>query len=302
MKRWLVVVVAMLACVGCASVPRTATYQTQQWKEVEEPTPSVTRIIQADIPQVFPRAKKGRKYLNIGHNPVNPNRALAPGEVEFILPVDAYVETIDRDGKHVRGWLRAGERVIGVPTNNPYYYKAIWIRRCGNDLFNEEKIAILIRVRREVVSQETAKQWKQVPVATLPPVQPVAMVAAAPVVCREKSDKINATGSAIGGFTGSLISGGNPLGTGLGAFTGWLLTDFGQSVYNFFWEDESADCIIDISGKTVLKAGVAGGVAAGVQAIIGGGSSSGGSSSGTPPATGRSMPGNAGGGRSFPGN
>lgn len=161
MRKWIVLAMAALVCTGCASVPRTTTYQTMEWREVEESTPSATRVVQADIPQVFPGAKKGRKYLNIGYNPVNPNRVLTAGEVEFILPADAYVTTIDRNNKRSSGWLLAGERVIGTPTTNPDFYKAIWIRRCGNPILNEDRLAIFIRVRQEVAASRPTKRWVQ---------------------------------------------------------------------------------------------------------------------------------------------
>lgn len=189
MKRFsLLVALMLLMCGGCASVPRTTSYQTTEWKEIEESSPSATRVVQADIPSVFPGAQKGRKYLNIGYNPVNPNRALAADEVEFILPRDVYVKTLDRNNRQSAGWLLAGERVIGVPTSNPEYYKATWIRRCGNPILNEDQIAIFIRVRRDSVAQQPTKRWVQVPVTHT-----------RELTCRERK---SGWGSVIGGALG----------------------------------------------------------------------------------------------------
>ena len=257
MKRLLLLAGALLLLAGCASIPKTTTYQVAEWQQVEEPQPALqkvvvdtateeeievaqpprTVVVQADIPQKFPGAKKGRKYLNIGYKPVNPNRALAPGEVEFILPVDTYVETIDRDGKHVRGWLLAGERVIGVSSSDPDLYKAIWIRRCGNDLFNEEKIAIFIRVKKEVVAQppvkvKRPKVQQRVETVSQPPIKrwvPVAVTKTRELTCRERKAEVSwwrkglsyvVTG--VVGTGGALIGGkvGGPYGTKIGAGIG----------------------------------------------------------------------------------
>ncbi len=159
MRNRIFAVLVMLVCSGCAS-HRMMTYQTTVMEEVEETRPSKEVVVQADIPQRFPGAKKGRKYLNIGFNPVNPNRVLTGEEIEFILPMDADVITIDRNNRRSRGWLLAGERVIGIPTNNPDYYKAVWIRRCGNPILNDDRIAIFIRVRRETVAQPSVKTYR----------------------------------------------------------------------------------------------------------------------------------------------
>lgn len=254
MKGLVVIGGLLLMCSGCASVPRTTTYQTTQWKEVEEPTPSVTRIIQADIPQVFPGAKKGRKYLNIGYKPVNPNRELVAGEIEFILPADAYVTTIDRDNKRSVGWLLAGERVIGAPTTNPDYYKAIWIRRCGNPILNEEQVAVFIRVRRETVAQAPTKRWVQETVNHT-----------RELTCRERKAEVSwwrkglsyvVTGAV--GTGGALIGGkvGGPygikIGAGIGVLTGRLVGGY----------TDGSECI---DGTDVVE-GVVLGVTAGMVA------------------------------------
>lgn len=257
-----------LLVAGCASVPKTVTYQAVQWREVEEAQPPLQKIVwdtlppveqeaavavsskaivvQADIPREFPRAKKGRKYLNVGFNPVNPNRQLAGEEMECILPGDRYVVTIDRDNKRSVGWLLAGERVICAPTSNPDYYKAVWIRRCGNPILNEEAKAIFIRVERKTVPQASLAASRPkaalVPRVETVPQPPIKRWVQVPVTmtreltCKERKAEVSwwrkglsyiVTGA--GGVAGAVIGGkvggrdGIKVGAGIGVFAGRLI-------------------------------------------------------------------------------
>jgi hypothetical protein len=331
MWRTIFAALAVLTISGCATVSKTATYQVAEWQEVEVPQPvkmtvvqdapaveavedtievpqpAKELVVQVGIPQKFPGAKPGRKYLNIGYKPVNPNRVLPPEGVEFILPEDAYVETIDRDGKHSRGWLLAGERVVGIPSHNPDFYKAVWIRRCGNDLFNEEKIAIFIRVKKEIVPQPSVKAKMQRPAqaakthvesVSQPPLKQAQLVQVTKtreLTCRERKAEVSwlrkglsyvvtgvvGTGGALLGGAVSRSPHGVQVGAGLGVLVGRLIGGY----------TDGSECI---DGDDVAQ-GVMLGITAGFIAPTNAPRVTGGS------APNHSLPGN-GGGNTLPSN
>jgi hypothetical protein len=228
---------------GCASVPRTVTYQTIEWREIEEAQPALQRVVQdvvpvgqgeteiarpleetvvqANIPKEFPPAKPGRKYHKIGGpNAFNPNRVPKPGEVRFILSRDAYAIVDDRNNKRWEAWLRAGTPTFGVPTSDPNYYRVTWVEECGNNVHNPDNIAIHIRVKRETVPQVARSKSvstlriEAVPQSPIKRLVPVAVERTRELTCRERKAEVSwwrkglsyaATG--IGGVGGALIGG-----------------------------------------------------------------------------------------------
>lgn len=290
MSKWIAMGLVAVVFGGCASVSKTVTYQTTQWREIEETQLPITIagssameireeaqppkvvVVQSSIPKDFPRARSGRKYLNIGFNPVNPNRALTEEELELILSQDAYVITLDRDHKRSRGWLRAGERVIGIPSSNPDYYRAIWIRRCGNPILNEDRIAIYVRVKRETVPQlslKTAVQGKarQEVIQVLPVKRwvPETVTKTRELTCQERKTEVSwwrrglsyvvtgvvgAGGALIGGEIGGVH--GVQIGAGIGVLAGRLIGGY----------TDGSECI---DGRDVAE-GVVLGVTAGMIA------------------------------------
>lgn len=271
MKRILALAFALVVMAGCASIPKTVTYTVMEMREVEEAQPPVARsehpdvasaiqeeivevpqppkvvVVQADIPKEFPGAKDGRKYLHIGYRPVNPNREITGDEKEFILPIDAYVSTPDRYGKVSNGWLISGERVIGVPTSDPDYYKAVWIRRCGNPILNDGKIALYFKVRRESIPQPSVKIIRPKPqptrAAAAPPQPPIKRWVQVPVLkertltCQERKAEVSGwrkglayVVTGVGGAGGAVLGGivshsphGVQVGAGVGVLIGRLI-------------------------------------------------------------------------------
>lgn len=317
MRKMILVALAAVVLNGCAS-NRTMTYQTTIMEEVEvaQPPrqvltqdsvpagaqeevevaqPPKTIIVQVDIPREFPGAKNGRKYLHIGYKPVNPNRFLTGDEKEFILPTDAYVQTPDRDGHVSKGWLLAGERVIGVPTSDPDHYKATWIRRCGNPILNDGNIAIIFKVRREVVAQPPIRvprprtqppaRMETVAQPSIKTYQPKVVTVTVPQVCGKKSGWGATIGEVVFGVASLLIpvpasarpyvSGGM---TAVGSLTGAAL------------EGGGIDCI---DAHDLVRAGVTGTLAGALSAATVGSHPAASAGGSTPPHT---LPGNGGGG------
>ena len=322
MKGFTLLAGALLLMAGCANIPKTVTYQATEWRQVEEPQPALQRIVtegveeeievaqppktvvvQADIPKVFPGAKKGRKYLNIGWRPVNANRQLVGKEVEFILPFDMYVRTIDFDGRRSSNYLIAGKRVVGSPApEKPGYYRAMWIRECGNPILNEDAIAIYIKVREEIVPQPPIKVKRpktqlRVEIVPQPPIKrwvEVPVTKTRELTCRERKAEVGwlrkglsyvVTG--VVGTGGALIGGkvggpyGTKIGAGIGVFAGRLIGGY----------TDGTECIDGGDTTEAVVLGVTAGMIAPKNATPS--SASGG---------GHTMPGNGSGGHTIPGN
>ena len=138
-------------------------------------------------------AKAGKRgYLNIGGDPLNPNRQLAQSEIEQVATVDFFVEINSSSGKISRGWTKAGEVFVTIPTNNlicPFEKCRVakWIKRCGNDLVGKTApggMAQIFFKEPEVVA--TPEKNLALPQKTTVAVAPVA-----PVVYKgEKAEEV----------------------------------------------------------------------------------------------------------------
>lgn len=78
--------------------------------------------------------EQGRRYINIGGNPVNPN-AMYAGEVKQSLDREVQVLTTDAAGRRVQGWLQVGEELIFAQEASGKWV-ATRIYRCGNPILN----------------------------------------------------------------------------------------------------------------------------------------------------------------------
>lgn len=252
MKRIIILMGMLLACSGCATIPRTVDYVDTEWKEVEEEVSEVVQVVQ-DVPKNFPQPKPGRKYHKLGGpNARNPNRVPKPGEMRLILPQDAYAEIDDRTDKVWKdAWLRAGEPVFGVATDDPTVYKVMWVEKCGNNVRNPESIAILIRVRREVVSHKTTKQWKQFPVKKT-----------RALTCHERKQLVpwyqkipQYLLAAGGGFIGAKF--GDKLGAGIGAGSGRIIGGLFDGTWCFDGGDMTESAIIAVTAYSAASSGAA---------------------------------------------
>ncbi|MCG2699112.1 hypothetical protein L6251_01685, partial [Candidatus Parcubacteria bacterium] len=76
-----------------------------------------------------------KKYLKIGADPLQLERPLGSGEKFFSLSKDTFI--VSKGKKKIsRGWVHAGE-VVAVKKNPDGRWKAVWIKRCGNEILNE---------------------------------------------------------------------------------------------------------------------------------------------------------------------
>lgn len=76
-----------------------------------------------------------KKYLKIGADPLRLERPLDSGEKFFSLSKDTFI--VSKGKKKIsRGWVRAGE-IVAVKKNPDGRWKAVWIKRCGNEILNE---------------------------------------------------------------------------------------------------------------------------------------------------------------------
>lgn len=76
-----------------------------------------------------------KKYLKIGADPLRLERPLDSGEKFFSLSKDTFI--VSKGKKKIsRGWVRVGEIVV-VKKNPDGRWKAVWIKRCGNEILNE---------------------------------------------------------------------------------------------------------------------------------------------------------------------
>lgn len=82
---------------------------------------SANRVERSVIPPV-----EKRRYLNIGGDPVNKNRKLAPDESPGFIPYDTEV-VLEGRHKNSTGWVRGGTQAVYGPDG-----KLRWIRACGN--------------------------------------------------------------------------------------------------------------------------------------------------------------------------
>lgn len=146
-------------------------------------------------PQMVAGAKpvEAKKYLNVGANPVDPNRPTRPHERVLSLAEDAFVSTRDAKGKVSEGWLKAGEEVFAVPASDPRYWEAIVIKRCGNPITNRVSGIAPIWIYDPAV--------QAAPVAVQPQVTPLAYASQQQAIpeCRERK---SGWGSVIGGVIG----------------------------------------------------------------------------------------------------
>lgn len=82
----------------------------------------------------FLEGAERKKYLKIGADPLRFERPLEQGEKFFSLDKDTFV--VSKGKKKIsRGWVRAGE--IVAAKNLDGRWKAVWIKRCGNEILNE---------------------------------------------------------------------------------------------------------------------------------------------------------------------
>ena len=128
-------------------------------------------------------SKYGPRYLRLGGDPKDPNRVLAPNEKIQVSTKDLWVETNSGSGKVHKGWLPAGTEFVTAPTDNVFLRKAVWIKKCGNDVLNSEANAIFFRAPKgSPVTQQVQEAQASQEVALPPPVvteKPVVMEPAA---------------------------------------------------------------------------------------------------------------------------
>ena len=168
-------------------------YVVNQYAAPPQPAPQVVAAVQP--PEV-------RKYLNIGANPVDPKRPTRPHERVFSLAEDAYVVTKDHTGKVVEGWLKAGEQVFAVPSSDPRYWEATFIKKCGNPIMNRVSGIAPIWIFDPAVQQQQPVVQHLVAPQAMVQQQPVILDPSEPVPCRERK---SGWGSVIGGGVGFAV-------------------------------------------------------------------------------------------------
>gem|GEM_PF-5467484 len=137
---------------------------------------------QPTIKQTSP-SKEGPRYLRIGGDPKDSNRVLAPNEKIQVSTKDFWVETNSGSGKIYKGWLPAGTEFVTAPTDNVFLRKAVWIKKCGNDVLNSENTAIFFRSPKgSPMSQQVQEAQASQEIVQLPPLLPAVTepIAAAP--------------------------------------------------------------------------------------------------------------------------
>jgi len=220
MRQLAMVVIAVavaLSASGCATGTKgyygrqTVVYVAPQVVAQQAPADPYAAPPQP-APQMVQAGKpvEGRKYLNIGANPVDEKRPTRPNERVLILADDAYVVTRDRAGKISEGWLKAGEQVFAVPASDSRYWEAIAIKCCGNPVLNRMHGVAPIWIfdpsaqPQPVVQQPVAPQVVgQQQLAAVPASAPAS---SEPVPCAQRK---SGWGSVIGGavgFVGGLIT------------------------------------------------------------------------------------------------
>jgi len=86
-----------------------------------------------------------RRYLRIGADPVNLHRPVPSDGKVFASTRDLWVVTKGGSDRIYRGWVRAGEQFVAMPAQPPRgvddnageWYKALFIKKCGNDVLND---------------------------------------------------------------------------------------------------------------------------------------------------------------------
>ncbi|MCL5004753.1 MAG: hypothetical protein M1170_02295 [Patescibacteria group bacterium] len=133
------------------------------------------------------RSKEGSRYLHIGGDPKNEYRQLAPGEEWAVSTRDLWVETNSKSGKVYRGLVPPGTVFATSPTNDPTLRKAVWIKKCGNDVLNSESTAIFFRVQPKPTSHQVQGAVAQASqeVAPPPPVVAEKLVVVEPAASKE---------------------------------------------------------------------------------------------------------------------
>ena len=104
-----------------------------------------SRIAKGPVAQQHSSSKEGTRYLRLGGDPKNPNRVLGPNEKIQVSTKDLWVETNSGSGKVYKGFLSAGTEFVTAPTDNIFLRKAVWIKKCGNDVLNSDSVAIFFR-------------------------------------------------------------------------------------------------------------------------------------------------------------
>jgi len=86
-----------------------------------------------------------KKYLRISTDPVNIYRPVPAEAKIFLSTKDLFVVTKGGSGRVYHGWVPAGTEFVAVAAEPPQgvddtageWYKAIFIRKCGNDVLND---------------------------------------------------------------------------------------------------------------------------------------------------------------------
>jgi len=169
----------------------------------------VVAVISADAEtSKAPRSK--RIYLKIGGDPKDPGRQLLPDEEVMVSTQDLWVVTNGKSGKVYRGWMPAGTEFVTAPTENPTLRKAVWIKKCGNDVLNPEGKAIYFRVQAEPAPQ--GRQIQEAPLmapqVASAVVQRAVQPAVTPVTAPSAKQKCLGMGTWLTGLGSAMVSGG----------------------------------------------------------------------------------------------
>jgi hypothetical protein len=86
-----------------------------------------------------------KKYIRIGADPVNIYRPIPPEAKIFSSTRDLWVVVRGGSGWVYRGWVPVGTEFVAVPAQPPQgvddsageWWKALFIKRCGNDILND---------------------------------------------------------------------------------------------------------------------------------------------------------------------
>jgi len=178
--------------------------------------------------------ESGRRYLKIGGDPVNSNRELGVDEEVQVSTQDLWVVTTGKSRKVYRGWIPKGTELVTTPTSDSTLRKAVWVKKCGNDLLNPEDKAIYFRVQadvpvgRQIAGSESSSETR----APVPTVLPAVRTSIQPTTEKKCFGK----GTWMTG-AGTLLTG---VGVGIGHW-GYLLAVPGVALTYLGAKDNESD-------------------------------------------------------------
>jgi len=195
----------------------------------------VAMLMEAAISAYAEPTTISRRYLKIGGDPVNLNRELGVDEEVQVAAQDFWVVTTGKSGKVYRGWVSKGTEFVTISTTDSTLRKAVWIKKCGNDLLNPEDKAIYFRVQadvpagRQIAGSEASREVRAFIPATLPVVARTSIQPITEKKCLGKGTWMTGAGTLLTG-----------VGVGIGHW-GYLLAVPGLALTYFGAKDEDSD-------------------------------------------------------------